>query len=72
MTLAAAPDGHLAVGVPQNGGGVGFDVTLVHRRGAEFSLHNQIGFLEPFVQVTQLEEEVVGHVSRFAVVILGP
>jgi hypothetical protein len=72
VALAATPDCHLAIGIPQNGGGVGFDVALVHRRRAEFSLYHQIGFLESFIQISQFEKEVVGDIAGFTAVIVGP
>ena len=72
VPLAAAPDGNVAVGGPQRRGGMGFDVALMHRLGAELPLHNDVGFREPLIDIASLKEEVVGDVGTLAGVVVRP
>ena len=62
MSLAAAPDGYVAVRAPVHRGGVRLYVALVHRLGAELALHDDIGVLEALLGVAHLKKEVVCYV----------
>ena len=67
MALAAGPEGEVAVGAPECRGGVGFDVALVNGRRAVLALDDDVGLLEPLLQVPRLEDEVVGYVAALVV-----
>ena len=71
MSLAAAPDGHVAVGAPVRGCGVRLYVALVHGLGLELSFDHNIGLFKAGFDVSQPELEAVGHVCLFRSVAPG-
>ena len=64
--LRAAPDGHVAVGVPQGRGVVRLDVALVNGGGVELALDDDGRLGEALVDVAELELEVLGDVGGLA------
>ena len=71
MALGTAPDGHLAVPVPQSRRAVRLDVALVHRCGSIFSLHRHVGVGESLGEIALLQHEVIGDVRALFVVVCG-
>ena len=61
--LSTGPNGDPAIGCPNSGGGMGLDVTLVHRLGFELPLHDYVGLGEPLFYVAQLVLNVARHVA---------
>ena len=70
MALAAAPNGQFSVFAPHRGGGVGFDITLMHGGGPVLPFHYDVCFFEPFFSVAQLKDEMVGDIRSFPRIII--
>ena len=68
VSLAAAPDGHVAVGAPVRGRGMRLDVALMYCLGLELSLDHDVGLRETGFDVSQTELESVGHVRPLCTV----
>ena len=64
VALGAAVDFEGAVGAPEGGGVVGFDVALVDGGGAEVAFHDQVGGGEAGVDVAFFQDDVLGDVAR--------
>ena len=63
-SLRAAPDGHLAVGIPHRRAVVRFNVSLVDGRRIEFTFDDNLGRLETGFEVTAFKPEVLGDVAE--------
>ena len=61
--LGAGPDGQPPVAGPGGGGGVGLDVTLVHRASVILALQDYVRLAEPPLHVAQLVLDVAGDVA---------
>ena len=70
MSLAAGPDGEVAVVVPHGGAGVGFDVTLVNGGSGHAALDHDVGVGKSRVHVAHAELKVVGDVGAGGFVIV--
>ena len=66
--LSAAPDGQLAVAVPERCGGMRFDVALMHRLRVELALHNDIRFREALLHIAVVKDKVVGDIGLLVAV----
>ena len=66
--LRAAPDGQVAVLVPEGSRRLGLDVALVDRLGPELPLHNDVRFREGLLHVALAEHDPVGQVAAVSIV----
>ena len=71
VPLRAAPDSDSAVSLPPRGRGVRLDVPLMHGRGAEGPLHDQVRLGEALLDVAERHFGVAGYVALVVVVQLG-
>ena len=72
VTLATAPHGDVVFGVPMGCRAMGLNVALMYGFGLELSLNDDIRFLEPLLQFTQLKHEMVGYIGWLSRVLVTP
>src|SRR5262249_38707125 len=70
VSLATRPDGETAITVPHGRARMGLNVALVHGGGEGLLLHNDVGFLEAFVNITQVELEMIRQVRAWGRIIV--
>ena len=70
LSLAAGPNGHLAVGLPVGNSCLGLDITLVNCLGGRLFLDDHIGVFETLFNVAQTEFKLVRYVRLHALSIV--